>query len=510
MLSALAGCAPAPTQIVIVADSDLPGLTSIEVRVTGSDGTTETATFDPARQPLPGTLGVIAESGTPTITIEATAHAGEVSVAQRWRTTFVAGETRALSFFLAEACAPVDCTGETTCDRGVCRSIDRDPTTLPRWQGTIDPADAGTTSPDGGSVEPDAGPDPERVLALAGGGAHTCAILSDGSARCWGSNASGQLGDGTTVASSTAPVVVMGVEGASAIAAGRAHSCAIVAGGEVRCWGENLSGQLGGGTTSMRAGATRVMGLAGATALCAGEDHTCALLADGSVRCWGGGDRFQLGDRMLTDYSPRPVDAMGVTGAGAIACGAQRTCVRQGSTMRCFGRNDEGQIGDGSTMDRASATAPAAALSVTAIATGERSSCAVAESGAFCFGANDVGQLGAGTTSARELVPTRLPSLPAASSIAIGRAHACALAGGAVLCWGAGARGELGRGTTAGDASPEPVTALTASAITLALGASHACALTTGGVFCWGANDEGQLGDGTRDDRSAPVPVRMD
>lgn len=525
----VAGCASAPpaSQLVVVVDTDLADATSLDAHVLGSTGTSQDALFTiDGTGSIPATLGLVAEDGflgPVVISVDARGASG-VIVNQTLRTSFVAGETRELRLFLAEACRGVACSGDSTCVGGRCFPSDIPSSELPTWTGRTDRIDAGDSIERDGGVPIDldgATPDarmpadasvPTTIYtALSAGRAHTCAIDDEGNAYCWGENELGQIGVGTA----DAPVArrLIAIDDATAIAAGGAHTCAIRAGGVVSCWGANVSGQLGGGFTSPQEAPTPVMGLSGATHLCAGANHSCAVLNDGTVRCWGEGDRYQLGDRMMTDYSSRPITAVSVTGVSEIRCGEHRTCVRQGTTMRCWGRNDVGQIGDGTADDHPAATAPAATLAAAIIATGRSHSCVVAATGVFCFGANAAGQLGSGATSVSENVPTRVMGVTTAQGIATGGAHSCAVVGGEVSCWGEGSRGQLGRGMTLDSASPEAVAGVAGAMASLALGEEHTCVLLGWGeILCWGANGSGQLGDGTTGDRSmatlilAPAP----
>src|SRR5262249_61477224 len=150
--------------------------------------------------------------------------------------------------------------------------------------------------------------------AVAGGGSHTCALVVGGAVYCWGSGYEGQLGQGAFVPSTT-PVQAAGISTAIAIRAGWTHSCALLQDGSVWCWGSNVTGQLGDGTTQNSAVPVRVQGISTATNVTASWwHHTCALLADASVRCWGENTWGQLGDGTTTSASaPVRMSGTGIT-----------------------------------------------------------------------------------------------------------------------------------------------------------------------------------------------------
>jgi alpha-tubulin suppressor-like RCC1 family protein len=245
------------------------------------------------------------------------------------------------------------------------------------------------------------------------GGAFTCAVLHDGTVHCWGFNNRGQLGDGS-LSTRLAPVAVAGLEDVVGLATGAIHTCALLGNGQVSCWGGNAVGQLGDGTTTDRLVPTPVVGLPSAVAVAAGLGHTCALLADGTARCWGKNDQGQLGTG-ITGNMTVPVTPLDLTGTALIATGGDHTCSSLVSgEVRCWGDNGVNQASHLSGDQLSPVTVVLSSLvplrSVIAIATGNSHSCALQSSGAvYCWGANQSGQLGDGSTTSRQF-PTEVPS----------------------------------------------------------------------------------------------------
>ena len=152
------------------------------------------------------------------------------------------------------------------------------------------------------------------VTAVSGGGSHTCAVLTDGTARCWGENVFGQLGNGTTTTSTT-PVPVTGLTGVVAISAGWQHTCALLGSGAIQCWGQGQFGKLGNGSTTNRTTPVAVSGIAGAVGVTAGWwHHSCALLNGGAVKCWGANQWGQFGNGTVANSST-PIT---MTGPGVV------------------------------------------------------------------------------------------------------------------------------------------------------------------------------------------------
>jgi alpha-tubulin suppressor-like RCC1 family protein len=336
------------------------------------------------------------------------------------------------------------------------------------------------------------------VTNVAAGGNHSCVLFSGGGVRCWGTNGSGQLGDGSG-GDRGRPPVVDAISGVIAVSAGAAHTCALMTGGGVRCWGANDSGQLGDGSTTARATPPAEPVLSGVKAISAGWFHTCALMTGGGVRCWGANDSGQLGDGSTTGRL-RPPTADVLTGASAISAGFAHTCaLMTGGGVRCWGNNVHGQRGDGTMNDLATPPGTDVVAGVAAVSAGEAHTCVLTNAGGVrCWGRNSDGELGIGSSTSL-LSPPDTDALSDVKQVVAASRFTCALTtGGGVRCWGYNGLGVIGDDTEiqAERISPASVDVL-AGAASLAGGIAHACAgMTSGGVRCWGANEAGQLGDG--------------
>ncbi|WP_116023878.1 S8 family serine peptidase [Thermomonospora umbrina] len=301
------------------------------------------------------------------------------------------------------------------------------------------------------------------VKAVAAGGDFSLALKADGTMWSWGGNDQGQLGDGTTIARRT-PVQVSGITDVVGISAGSdGHALAVLADGTVKAWGNNDEGQLGDGTTGDRS--TPITVLTGAVAkfgaVAAGGGHSIAVLADGTVRAWGNNDNGQLGNGSTTD-SDSPVQTGGLSGVTQVGAGRLHSlAVRLDGTVRAWGDNSRGQLGDGTTADSGTPVQPSGLVSVTNVAAGGFHNVAAVSSERWAWGANDDGRVGDGTTIDRH-APVEIASTGAGTVPAAGLRHSFAAGPSTPMrLWGANDKGQLGTGDTIGSLTPvTPVTGL--------------------------------------------------
>jgi len=258
---------------------------------------------------------------------------------------------------------------------------------------------------------------------ISGGGTHSCGITLADRVLCWGFARDGQVGAGVPAADVvSSPAEVSGDLRWGQVSAGELHSCGITNNGETYCWGVNLRGQIGDAGTADRFVPTVVAGGHSFVRVTAGGDHSCALENDGTAWCWGSNTFGQLGDGSVADATVPTLVAGGLT-FESISAGLNYTCGVLGSptlpgadpvggAVYCWGRNQAGQLGDGSQLQRTVPTPIANGLAFLSVSTGDQTSCGITGNNlAFCWGDNQYGQIGDGTTI-RRLVPTKVAFQP--------------------------------------------------------------------------------------------------
>jgi alpha-tubulin suppressor-like RCC1 family protein len=351
--------------------------------------------------------------------------------------------------------------------------------------------------------------------ANSGGGSHhACARASNGGVRCWGANDFGQLGTGSASALSSSPVIVNGLNNVTAVATGYRHSCAVLTDNTVRCWGSNQFGQLGNNSMADSFTPVAASGLSNAVAITAGEYHSCVLTSAGGVTCWGRNAQLQAGTGVSDPVLVPTVGAGGVTtGATAVVAGGFHTCAIVGGALKCWGDNSLGQLGTGGTPQNTkdATQVPGLTSGVTSVGSGDVHVCAAVGGGVQCWGDNTYGQLGNGTTSMTPSTsPAAVSGLSGVAEVASGFVFSCArLSNQTVRCWGRNAEGEVGDGTGVDRLSPAAVSGIsTATAITT--GALNGCALLANNTTrCWGYGGLGGLGNGSSADALSPVLVAL-
>jgi alpha-tubulin suppressor-like RCC1 family protein len=405
------------------------------------------------------------------------------------------------------------------------------------------------------SNKPIAVPGGLTFSTVSDGAYHRCGVTTAGAAYCWGYNGHGQLGNGSMTTSSTPVAVGGGLRFVSVSVSGE-HSCGVTTAGVAYCWGSNLHGELGDG--SSKSSSTPVLVAGGLTFANVsagsdgsdgyGPDYSCAMTTAGEAYCWGSNVHGELGDGSTIDSSTPVAVAGGLTFA-SVSAGAGRTCgVTTGGAAYCWGNNSTAVLGNGSTIDSSTPVAVAGGLTFASVsAEGSHSSCGVTTSGAaycwgsipssspirvadeitfealssggghscgvtaagvaYCWGQNGSGQLGNGSTT-NSSTPVAVAGSLIFANVSAGDSHSCGVTtAGTAYCWGLNGGGQLGNGTTLSSSTPVAVAGRLIFADVNA-GGSHTCGVTTAGTaYCWGANYYGQLGNGSATDSTRPVAV---
>jgi Regulator of chromosome condensation (RCC1) repeat len=382
---------------------------------------------------------------------------------------------------------------------------------VPLRDAEADPLPEGPSADSGSGAEGDAGEvDSSPVIQLAGAANGTCALRSSGRVVCWGASSPVPAAAGAARPPSTVSSLesVVEIEGGGTIAGG--YLCARRRDGTVACWGGNYNGQLGNGTNASTTIPIDVVGLTGATALAAGENHACASKSDGTVYCWGWNQSGQLGNGTATD-SYIPVQVVGLSGVVQLAAGYNFTCARKSDgSVTCWGSNVDKQLGFATTYGDVTTTPTASAdvMSVVDLVAGNYDACVSKTDGTVtCWGERNL-PLTPENASTRDSLPYAVSGLDAVEQVTAGSSHHCARrSDGSVRCWGMNHAGMLG---SSGSTTLVPVLVRDLPPVVdIDAGNAHTCGLTAdGSVYCWGGRDlYVELGDGSTMGSATPVRV---
>jgi len=368
----------------------------------------------------------------------------------------------------------------------------------------------------------------QKALALYPGEDHNFTIFKD-RVSGWGDNALYQLGDGTNTLRSY-PKHILSLANAIQVASGADHTCSLIS-GLVYCFGSNqklasTTGQLGVNTNEpfRTALSTAVVDVSGNAInnikqIAVGKYFSCALNTSGNIYCWGDNVYGQLGINSSNTYRlyASLLDPAILSDVDAIYAGAEHACAVQGGDLYCWGRNNQGQLGIGSSGNYQIAPRLITGLSATKkdfiMALGRSHTCALYDGGVQCFGSNVYGQLGNGSDAvSMKTIPVvgdfvnELGANTGVVQITAGDDHTCALLSAGVKCWGRNVEGQLGDSTNVYKNVPTDVTGFTANtkAQGVFAGGSHTCIITSGGARCFGKNNTYQLGNGTNTNKTSP------
>jgi hypothetical protein len=384
--------------------------------------------------------------------------------------------------------------------------------------GPLDGGPLDTGPPDTGP--PDTGPPDGGMMTMLGrglvhvalGSLHGCRVSAVGRMDCWGDNPQGQIGDGTMMRR-TSPVLVRAT-GVIEANGGGGHGCLLDDTMSLWCWGQNDSGQVGDGTTMRRLSPVMLTLPFTPRRVEAGGENTCAIDTTGAVWCWGNNTHGQIGDgtmvtpRLMPRMVTLPMAAAQVAIGGSSLGGTHTCALLVDGTVRCWGDDFYGQLGNGAPASDSSVPVVVSGVSgIEEIVTGSHHTCARRSTGAVvCWGDDGFGQGGDGTLSMPEFVYA-----PAGDVVGLGDAvelgagvnHTCARRmGGTIVCWGSNVDGQVGldpRLMINRYATPQTVTGLT-GALELGVGDHHGCVRRALDHRCWGQGRGGQLGDGLMTD----------
>ena len=359
-----------------------------------------------------------------------------------------------------------------------------------------------------------------RLTGVSAGTTSTCALGASFTPYCWGRNSSGQLGIGSIDNDvHSTPVAISSRDIFNTVIAGSAFACALTPSQTAFCWGRNDDGRVGNPNTTNIPAPTNIQFPIAVFANGLSGDHNCAVEGSQDHRafCWGSNTFGQLGFG-TTDSNPHtgPSGVMILPntpiGWASLSVAANHTCGIGAQNAFCWGRNDDGRLGDGTTQLRSVPTLVQGGLQFVSVTAGTSHTCGLTATGAaYCWGQNLVGQLGNGAIEPNRTTPVAVAGGLTFASISAGGEggdHTCGVTTVEIYCWGDNRFGQLGDGTTTDRSSPVLVSGGLGFE-SVSAGALHTCARTKqlGVVYCWGYNGDGQLGNGTTTNSSVPVRV---
>jgi alpha-tubulin suppressor-like RCC1 family protein len=351
----------------------------------------------------------------------------------------------------------------------------------------------------------------EIFTDISAGYNHSCAIKAGGSAFCWGQNFYGQVGSGAFSVVSSVTAVFGLNSGVRTISAGNKFTCALV-GDKPKCWGTNSHGELGNGTlTNSLVPIDTITLTSGVIKIQASNGFACALRNSGIVYCWGQNDQGQLGNGTTTDSST-PTPILGLTSISDFSLGETWGCATNASGMKCWGTNNEAGLGIASVF---SSSTPVSITGVSSIVTnitlGKSHAC-FSNAGNFnCWGRNDLGQFGNGMTSLiLQATPVAVPAITNVAQISSGKNSTCMVnTSNSSSCWGSNANNALGIGTMVDAAIPVTGSGLTGTPLAVSVGSTTCVTMSDGTNQCWGQGSDHQIGDGNARDSSSPVATTV-
>lgn len=341
----------------------------------------------------------------------------------------------------------------------------------------------------------------DHVSSASLGWAHSAAITEDGSLYCWGSNWYQQAGNGSEAEAQTEPVKVL--EQVSSVSLGDNHSAAVTEDGSLYCWGYNEYGQVGNGTTVNQS--TPVKVLENVSSVLLGYESSMALTENGDLYCWGHNHVGQVGNGSEAEIQTEPVKVMeNVSSAAASLDSYHRAALTENGDLYCWGYNNYGQVGNGE-INQQQSTPVKVMENVLSVSLGSRHTAAITEDGSlYCWGDNQHRQIGSGSEENTQADPVKV--MENAASVSLEDSSSAAVnQSGDLYCWGYNYYGQVGNDTT--QTQPIPVKVME-NVSSVSLGDERSTAITkTGALYSWGYNKHGVVGNGSDANQHTPIKI---